>query len=325
MTATSIVKKIASASLLVTALSVQSAFALTVSPAREELTGDKGETITKTFTVINEQDTDQVLYTSVEAFDAQGETGTPNFIQAQEGLSTWVTIAEKVVIKKGERLAVPYTVTIPQEAESGGHFAAIFLSTVPPSAEEGQVSVGSKIGMLILLRVTGDIKESGGLSSFATKDGDKVFTSLPVDFVYKFNNTGNDRAKPEGSVVITNMFGGDVANINANPSQGNVLPGSTRKFEFRLGDVDAPAVSAPFFDHVKFQMKHFALGMYTADLGLTFGNSGTANASLTYFIFPWHLITVVLVAVLLVIVLLMILVKRYNRWIIKQARAAAKE
>ncbi len=318
-------KKILGIIALQTLLSLGVASALTISPAREELTGDKGESIAKTFLVINEQDTDQVLYTSVEAFDSQGESGTPNFTPGTDGLPSWITITDKVIVKKGERVTIPYSVTIPQDADAGGHFAAIFLSTVPPSADGGQVSVGAKVGMLILLKVTGEIKEEGGLSSFTIKEDKKVLTSVPIDFVYRFNNAGNDRVKPEGDIVIRNTLGMETARVSANQNQGNVLPGSVRRFDVRYGEGDAPSVSAPFFDHVKYQMNNLAVGMYTAELGLSFGNEGKANASITYFMFPWQLLSVVLGLLIVVILLLMILVKKYNKWIIQQARAAANQ
>jgi hypothetical protein len=318
-------KKILGLIALQAILSLGIASALTISPAREELTGDKGESIAKTFLVINEQDTDQVLYTSVEAFDSQGESGTPNFTAGTEGLPSWITITEQVTVKKGERVTIPYTITVPQDADAGGHFAAIFLSTVPPSADGGQVSVGAKVGMLILLKVTGEIKEDGGLSSFTIKEDKKVLSSIPVDFVYRFNNAGNDRVKPEGDIVIRNTLGMETARIDANENEGNVLPGSVRRFDVRYGEGEAPALSAPFFDHVKYQMNNLAVGMYTAEIGLSFGNEGKANASVTYFMFPWQFLSVVLGFLVVFILLLVILVKKYNKWIIQQARAAAKQ
>lgn len=307
------------------ALSIMSAQALTISPARAELTGDKGETISDSFLIINEQETQQTFYTTVENFDSQGETGTPNFTTSKEGLPSWVTVPEKITLNKGERVKIPYSIAIPQNAESGGHFAAIFLSTVPPAIGEGQVSVGAKVGMLILLKVTGDVKEEGGLLSFTIQEGKKFLTSLPVHFSFRFNNKGNDRVKPEGDIVVKNMFGVETARIDANKSLGNILPGSVRHFEAVLGDAEAPAPSAAFFDHVKFQMNHFAFGAYFATVSLKFGNAGVAESSLTYFVLPWQLMVVVTGLVLIVLVLLATLLKRYNKWIIKQARQAAKK
>ena len=308
------------ATLAVSILSVQ---ALTISPARAELTGDPGETVPGSFTLINALDTEQTYYTSVENFEAQGETGTPNFTTSKEGLPSWVTVEQKITLKKGERLVVPYVVTIPKDADSGGHFGAIFLSTVPPAAGEGQVSVGAKVGMLLFLKVTGAIKEQAGVSSFFLKDGDNVLTSVPVDFVYKFKNDGNDRVKPEGELVIKNIFGMKVSSVDVNKTKGdNVLPASTRRFDIRYGDVDAPKVSAPFFEHVAFQKENFAIGMYTANLTLRFGNSGVTDASLSYIMFPWQLLSVTAGILLITIILLVALIKHYNRWIIKQARKA---
>ena len=86
------------------ALSVLSAQALTISPARAEITGDPGETITDSFLLINEQNSDETFYTSVENFDSQGETGTPNFTNSKEGLPSWIKVTDKVVLKKGERI-----------------------------------------------------------------------------------------------------------------------------------------------------------------------------------------------------------------------------
>lgn len=298
--------------------------ALTVSPARAEIAGDPGETVNGDFLIINEGDKDQTYYTSVENFESQGESGTPNFVSSKDGLASWVNVQKEVVIKKGERIKIPYSVTIPQNADAGGHFAAIFLSTVPPSAGDGQVSVGAKVGMLVLLRVTGNIKEEGGLLSFTMKTEKKVISSIPIDFVFRFSNKGNDRVKPVGAITIKNMFGGEVAKLDANKSEGNVLPNAVRRFDIRYGEgLEAPAVSAPFFDHVRFQTHHFALGMYTATIDLTFGNNGKATLPLTYFVLPWQLLSIVLGGAIVVILLLVLLLKQYNKWIIKQARAAA--
>ena len=305
-------------------MSVLTAQALTVSPARAELTADPGEAVTDSFTVINEQDADQTFYTSVENFESQGETGTPNFTSSKEGLPSWIQVQDKIVLKKGERAKVQYTISVPQDADAGGHFAAIFLSTVPPATQDGQVSVGAKVGMLVLLKVTGNVKEQGGLLTFVLKESKKVLTSLPVDFVYRFKNDGNDRVKPEGEIVIKNMLGAEVAHLDANKALGNVLPASVRRFEVRFGEKEAPSVSAPFFDQVRFQKDNFAFGMYTANLHLAFGNAGKSDAALTFFIFPWQLTSVVVVTILVVVLLLAFALKRYNKWIIKQARAAAK-
>lgn len=298
------------------------ASALTISPARLELGANPGDVVEQEFTIINEQDTDQVYYTSVENFEAQGESGTPNFIREDIGFSSWVEVAEKVTIKKGEKLKVPFKISVPADADAGGHFAAIFLSTVPPSSVGNEVSVGAKIGMLMLLRVSGDIKEEGGVLSFSTKDNKKFVTTLPIDFIYRFNNNGGDRVKPLGTLSIKNSIGMTTESLNANKNEGNVLPSSVRRFEVRWGDEEPIPASASFFSFVSYEMRNFALGLYSAKLDLAFGTNGVSTKSFYFFVFPWHLMTVVLIIALVIFIALRFALKRYNAWIIKQARLA---
>jgi hypothetical protein len=306
--------------LLVGLGSVMTAEALTISPARMEMVSDPGQKTDGEFLLINEQDSDATFYTSVENFEAQGESGTPNFTTSKEGLASWVTVTDKVSIKKGERVKVSFSVNVPKDADAGGHFAAIFLSTVPPTQQGGSVSVGAKIGMLILFKVNGDIKEGGGIKSFILKDNVHVLTSLPANFVYRFTNNGNDRANPTGNIVVRDMIGLTAAKLNANPSLGNVLPNSTRRFDVVWGPQDGIPDSASFFEHVSYQFSNFAFGVYHAGMSLTFGTSGTSADSFFFVVFPWQLVIVILVILLILIIILRTSLRRYNKWIIKQAR-----
>jgi hypothetical protein len=302
---------------------VGTSYALTISPARLELGANPGDTVDETFTIINEQDTDQVYYTSVENFEAQGESGTPNFTQEKVGFSSWVEVQDKITIKKGEKLKIPFKVKVPQDADAGGHFAAIFLSTIPPTSGQNEVSVGAKVGMLMLLRVSGNIKEEGGVLSFFNKTNKKVVTTLPVDFIYRFNNNGGDRVKPVGNITIKNMIGMTTETLNANKNEGNVLPGSVRRFEVRWGTEDALPESASFFSFVKYELRNFAFGVYFANLDLSFGINSTSQKSMYLVVLPWHLLVVVLVILLIIFSILRYALKRYNAWIIKQARLAS--
>lgn len=298
------------------------ASALTISPARIELSGDPGSTISDTFILINEQESEQTFYTSSENFQAQGESGTPNFVHSNEGLATWVTVQSQVTLKKGEKVEIPFTITIPKDADAGGHFAAIFLSTAPPTTGQGQVALGAKVGTLLLLHVNGDIKEGGGLLSFGIKNSNWFLFGKPVDFSYRFNNSGNDRVNPAGEIIIRNMFGFRTAVLNANPTNGNILPSSTRRFDVRWGEEEAIDPAAAFSDKVAYEWRNFAFGFYHARMDLSFGTNRTATDAVTFFVFPWHLMVIVIAAAFILFFILRALIGRYNRWIIAQAKAA---
>lgn len=313
-------KKLSLFTVLFIAWTFSSVSALTISPARIELTADPGSSVSDTFLLINEQESEQTFYTSVENFEAQGESGTPSFTAAQEGFASWVSVEEKVTLKKGERVKVQFSVAVPKDADAGGHFAAIFVSTVPPSSKAGGVAVGAKVGMLMLLRVNGEVKEGGGVLSFSLKDKSRFVSELPVQFMYRFNNSGNDRVNPTGEIAIRNMLGITVERLNANPSVGNVLPNSTRRFDVTWGNEEPLTDSASFFAHAGYQARNFAFGFYNAKMTLTFGSASKSVNTTMLFVFPWQLMVLVTLFLIALFAALRILIKRYNTWIIKQAR-----
>lgn len=298
--------------------------ALTVSPPRIEIAGDAGKTVTGEIELYNEQDTDNTFYFSYQNFESQGETGTPNFVDGTEGLATWIKTDDSVVLKAGEQKKIPFSITVPEGVSPGGYFAGIFLSTTPPATGSGgQVSIGAKVGVLVLMRVNGAINESADISDFMTRDGQKFFTSLPVGFTYRFQNSGGDRIMPDGFITIKHIFGWTSAKVPANPERGNVLPfGSVRKFNASWGNdpIVADTDHTAFFDAVAHEWKHFAFGRYTAKLDLVYGdNNKQANAKISFWVIPWHLLIVIIGGMLILYALLRFIAHKYNHWVIVQA------
>ncbi len=303
-------------------------YAITITPVRFEIATDAGQTVSGEMIVMNEQDEAKTLYSSYENFEARGENGTPTFVPATDGLATWISTETSITLEARESKVVPFTITVPQNAEAGGHFAAVFWSSNPN--EPGQVSIGAKIGTLVLLTVSGDITEEGKVMDFSTKDNQKKFDALPVGFTYRFQNGGNDRIKPEGLLVVKNMFGMTTKNLPANQVEGNVLPKSIRRFEvvwqsdsdgsLTLSDAEK-ITNESFTQTIKRQWNNFALGKYTAYLDISYGEKNQKTSAVySFFVFPWQLIVVIIVLLLLLVLILKNGIKHYNRWIISQAQ-----
>jgi heme exporter protein D len=108
--------------------------------------------------------------------------------------------------------------------------------------------------------------------------------------------------------------------LDANTAKGNILPNSVRRFEVKWGSATPLPTTASFFDNVKYQYENFALGMYTADLSLQFGSSGQANNSFTFYVFPWQLVSVVLLGLILLWVIAHLVIKHHDKMIIQQLR-----
>lgn len=316
-------------------------FALTISPVRMEISGDPGQTLRGEMELFNEQDEVKTFYSSTANFEARGESGAPYFLEEKTGLATWIRVQESVRLEPQERKTIPYSIAIPPGAEPGGHFAAIFWGQAPQS-QGGQVAIGGRLGMLILLSVTGETKEGkSGLVEFGVEGG-RFINSLPISFFYKFSNDGSERVKPSGELKIKNLFGFTTVTLDVNRGSGNVLPRSTRKFsviwlEKNQEKSEVVSLSAEekegqrFFAAVKNQWRNFALGPYKAELNLAYGKlseaeaNQKAQASYRFFVIPWQLLSLIIIILAIIGFLGFWGLKKYNRWIISKAAQMQKK
>lgn len=286
--------------------------ALTISPVKIEINGNPGQTLQGELTLLNEEAETKTLYSSANNFEAKGDTGTPSFLPEMTGLATWIKTESSVTLKSKEKKKIPYTISIPKDSEPGGYFAAILWGSTPPgSTESGQVAIGGRLGVLILLKVNGAMDEGGGILDFSADK--KLSSSLPLAFAYRFNNIGADRIVVKGDINIKNLFGFTTKTLPVNENEGSVLPGSARKFQEIWGEnvsVDG------FWSAVKAEWSDFHLGYYTAHLDLAWGDTKqTASSAYGFFIIPWQLLLVIFAVILVV----WFGFKKYNRFIVSRA------
>jgi hypothetical protein len=303
-------------------------FALTLTPLKFEISGDPGSTVSYKMTVINESSNTETLYSSYANFESKGDTGIPNFVKATDDLGTWISLPPSITIKGGSSVDVPIKISIPKNAIPGGHFAAIFWGNQPANVKSSQVLIGAKTGILVLLSVNGNVSEKAGITDFNTLDKSSFYKALPVNFYYRFQNSGGDRIKPSGTVVVKNMIGLTAAKISGNPVDGNILPNSTRRIETSWVGNDGKEGAFPsgFFDAVKYEYHNFALGYYRAHLDLTYGQQKNHAVSvISLWLFPWELIVVSIFLLALTITILTFLIRRYNKWVIARAEKMFEE
>jgi hypothetical protein len=292
-----------------------------------EVSGNPGETLTKEITLINDNDSDENYYSSFANFEASGDTGNPSFVEPKNDIGTWMSAPSVVTLGPRDSQTVKLNIKIPEDASAGGHFGAIFWGTSPTTPGLG-VAIGAKTGVLILLSVNGDVEEAGGLVDFDTKDKKIWYNTLPVSFVYRFRNDGGDRIKPVGKITMRDLFYIPEDRIDANPTSGNILPNSTRRFDVnwvknpRAKDYIAPDGNvAKFFDTALYQWRNFAVGPYWAKMSLLYGTEATrVSKTAFFFVFPWQLLLCLAIIITIVWWGGKKFIKRYNRHIIAKAR-----
>jgi hypothetical protein len=251
-------------------------------------------------TVTNINNTDKVFYLSTKDIKGLDDQGNPVFEQEGEQtgyeLSSWLSIpAAPITLKAGETKTINFSVHVPGKVSPGDHFGAIFISDRPPAATANGSAVGISVGTIVSLKIAGDIHEEAQLREFST---DKtVYGSAVVNFGTKIENLGNVLVRPHGTIQITDMFGKQVASVDANGNLAPVFPGSTRKYS-TIWNKDG-----------------FAFGRYEAVASFSYGDTDkkTISATTSFWVLPLKPIAIILGVILVLILGMYFAIRMYIR------------
>lgn len=327
---------------------------VTLSPPKFEFEIEPGNAVVGEVKIVNDEDVPLSLSTNIQDFIAGGETGTPQFIDPEENdesisLGKWIQVLEpEFTIEPRSKIAVQFTITVPENAEPGGHYGTIFFA---PPGGEGQLSVVQQIGALVLVRVKGEVKEAGHLETYGTYAlpqggvytdavAQNFYETTPTDFIIRYRNDGNVHVKPSGKIEIFNTFGQklekiglkDILNpqgvlkdqeivdyIPVNQGLGNVLAKSTRMFRVQY---NGEAFWYRFDDGTKeLRYKGFPVGRYTAKLTLTGAGGEEVIEEIHFTVFPWKKI----VGYTLLALILIISFVKFRKWRGKALREKIKK
>ncbi|HMR48433.1 MAG TPA: DUF916 domain-containing protein [Arachnia sp.] len=212
----------------------------TVSPANPEGSDDRlavehtldpGEQVQDYFAVGNLSDKEITfsLNAADGFFNRNGRFDMLTSEKESVDSGTWISLPESVTIPAGEVAVVPFTVTVPEQAEPGDHAAGITASVLDvQSAEDGtSLGVESRVGFRVLTRVTGEITP---LASVTVTEASYALSWNPLrpgsaTVSFEVINDGNTRLIARG----TTSAGGEEAIF---PADGEIrqelLPGDER-------------------------------------------------------------------------------------------------
>ena len=139
-------------------------------------------------------------------------------------------------LEHAKKAIIPVTITLPADAEPGGHYGTVVISTVTQKGSEGDETVApstpivSRIGALFFIKSPGEELADGSLKEFSTKGNQTVFTKPNIDFTLVYENTGSVHLNPYGEMRVFNMIGDEVGYQELTP--WFALPDSVRLREF---------------------------------------------------------------------------------------------
>lgn len=190
----------------------------------------------------------------------------------------WLTPgATSVSLEHGERAFVPVTISVPANADPGDHYAAVMAKRESDEKTAGGIAIVSRVGILFLITVKGDVVRKGEVLSLSTAKS--LYFNMNVPLSIRAKNEGTIRLYPEGTVDVKNLLGVTVDQIPV--SDWVVLRNSTRSVQLTWKPT-------------------FALGRYTATTNIKI-NGQPANAmTVSFWVVPLLPVLGILIAIFLV-------------------------
>lgn len=293
--------------------------ALEIGPTVLNLSGDPDATVKSEVKLRNVSDKSMIVTSEINNFTAgNSENGDPRVITDTTepnpySMISWFKPLSDLTLKPKQMVTLPVSINIPKDAAPGGYYAAVRFTGHPADIDGTGVSLSASIAALVLMKVNGVAKENMSLQEFSARQNSitgGVFESIPIQFTTRIKNDGNIHEQPTGSIVVKDMFGKPVVTLAVNADRRNVLPQSIRKFETSLD-------SSGIGNRVLF-------GRYTADLSLTYGANNTSiTKQISFWVIPYRIIGLGILALVALFFLFRFLVRRYNRAIISKAQGGS--
>lgn len=205
-----------------------------ISPVTYNFEINPGETKASTVTITNRENEALNYIMETEIFKQSDESGVPSFsrVEPGEGVSSfidWVVFeagSETGTVEPKQVKVVNFTITVPENAEPGGHYGAIFARQVKKNAEgKTEVAVAARVGTLILISIPGDVDNSVKVLEFKSP---KFIWRGPVVFKLRVENTGSVHYDSKGTANIKNIIG---KSTTLEMGTHTILPGSVRAYE----------------------------------------------------------------------------------------------
>ncbi len=215
---------------------------LTISPLINKIEVEPGGSRSGILQVFNMGSREVEATASVLDFEG-GYQGHVNFFSREEmeerreeiSLGSWMSVDEDpFLIPPGEGRTVHFRIDVPEDAEPGGKYASVLVTTGSPErdSESTGIDLAAGVGSLFLVNVEGDVIEKAVLRDFFTEDlfyrGDEISFRLGVE------NPGTVHIQPRGEIRIYDYGGRRAGAIDVNriTDFGNVLPGTERSWDF---------------------------------------------------------------------------------------------
>jgi hypothetical protein len=261
-----------------------------VGPGRTEIVLKPGESVTKEISVTNRITGGREFLLEIE--DIAGTSDGSRSVTLSDGergpysVQDYISVPDySFVLDLGERARIPVTITAPLDAEPGGYYGSVLVSTIrsaeTQAANTPQSPIIARVGSLFFIRVEGEVETSGETKEVSLLNSKWWYEKGPIDLGVLYENTGSVHLNPYGEVSISNMFGEQVGFVELEP--WFVLPKSLRLREISWD-------------------REFLLGRYSATVKVNRGYDDIVDElHVSFWVLPWKIVGGIFLVLFIVI------------------------
>lgn len=276
---------------------------ITFSPIKFDLNLDPGQTSSHQVVIDNKSDDPLTYYVTLADIETINENGDAVFSESplnnQYALASWIRASKtQVTIDPKSSEAFSFSIAVPKDAEPGGHFGAVFITTTPPEKAAGTGSkVITRTGPVVLVRVSGDVEEALSISSIKTDKS--MYESGPVSIEARLE-TQVLSILPLLETLLSVTCSQRSSRESFNNSALSVLPGAVRSFVGKFNP-------------------EFGFGKYTVEVIASYGlKNDIVSSSTSFWVIPWKALSVAGLAIAVVVMLIVLALRAYRRKIIAE-------
>jgi len=299
---------------------------LVVSPHTFEFSVTRGEVLKNKIKILNQSEMAIPILARTTDFTAEDESGQILFDRDSQDPSFasrfWINIENpNFILDPGEVEEVRFQISVPANAEPGGHYATVLFEPQLPSfySEEGEIRTIPVIGVLFLFSVEVEgltrpeepltiiefnipenlhlktlesfVTNITGLFSEAQAAEKRIFSIVETShlpFTLRIKNNDIYYIKPEGKLLILANDSQVVGETEV--PKTTILPGKIRRFPVEF-EPNLPEKLERYLPAsiLNFISENLFIGKYQVSLVLTAGDD-TIKKNIEFWAFPWKII-----------------------------------
>lgn len=264
---------------------------LVVGPGKAEIEVKPGQTLIYEISVTNRISDNRIFEIEVEDMTGSTDGSKPVLLLGEEtgpySLKDYISFPNnRFELDLGERARIPVTISIPPDAEPGGFYGSVLISTVQTEEIEdpnttARSPIIARIGTLFFVTVPGDVKYEGETKELSLFNNKWWFEKGPIELSLLYENSGSVHLNPYGELRVHNLFGEEVGFVELEP--WFVLPKSLRSRELTWD-------------------RELLFGRYKATVLINRGYDDVIDErSVVFWVLPWKIVGGVFVVLFIII------------------------